>query len=282
MLQQQDIRTAEDLPNNDEIKNVIKTLKSDKSSSDISPNVLKEIINSKTAQAEVSKLIKVILETERPPQNFGKSQLTALWKRKGSKSDPQNYRALQVGSIFCKTLIILILNRFTEWYESQLLDFQNGFRKGRGTSDGIYITKITQNIAHKTNRDIFALFVDLSSAFDHINRQWLFWTIRNRLPEAEKQNKIVNILENLFRHTNTELKDDPKLNFYTTSGVRQGGPESPLLFNLFIDYTLRIFFDKCKNENVKFVKYDYRIIDSARQNKRIRNEYYGTATVKGS
>ena len=57
---------------------------------------------------------------------------------------------------------------------------------------------------------------------------------------------------------------------------------SPLLFNLFIDYTLRIFFDKCKNENVKFVKYDYRIIDSARQNKRIRNDYYGTATIKGS
>ena len=121
----------------------------------------------KTAQAEVSKLIKAVglWETERPPQNFGKSQLTALWKRKGSKSDPKNYRTLQVGSIFCKMLIILILNRFTEWYESQLLDLKNGFRKGRGTSDGIYITKITQNIAYKTNRKIFALFVDLSSAF---------------------------------------------------------------------------------------------------------------------
>ena len=93
MLQQQDIKIAEDLPNNDEIKNVIKTLKSDKSSSDISPNVLKEIINSKTAQAEVSKLIKLMWETERPPLNFGKSELTALWKRKGCKSDPKNYRA---------------------------------------------------------------------------------------------------------------------------------------------------------------------------------------------
>ena len=137
--------------------------------------------------------------------SYWKESTYCFMERKGSKSDPKNYRALQVGSIFCKTLIILILNRFTEWYESQLLDFQNGFRKGRGTSDGIYITKITQNIAYKTSREIFALFVDLSSAFDHINRQWLFWTIRNRLSEAEKQNKIANILENLYRQTNTEL-----------------------------------------------------------------------------
>jgi len=45
---------------------------------------------------------------------------------------------------------------------------------------------------------------------------------------------------------------------------------------------LQIFFDKCKNENIKFVKYDYHIIDSARQNKRIRNDYFGIATVNGS
>jgi len=38
-------------------------------------------------------------------------------------------------------------------------------------------------------------------------------TIRNQLPEAEKQNKIVNILENLYRQTNTKLKDDPRKTF---------------------------------------------------------------------
>jgi len=97
---------------------------------------------------------------------------------------------------------------------------------------------MTQNIAYKTNREIFALFnyfiinySALTSAFNHINCQWLFLTIRNRLSKAEKQNKIVNILKNLYRRTNAELKDDPKLNFYATSGVRQGGPVSPLLLN---------------------------------------------------
>jgi len=83
----------------------------------------KKFINSKTTQAEV-------IWTTSTSELWKES---TLWKRKGSKSDPQNYCALQMGSIYCKTLIILILNRFTEWYESQLLDFQKGFKKGRGT-----------------------------------------------------------------------------------------------------------------------------------------------------
>lgn len=277
-LQQQEVEILEDLPSEGEIKDVIKGLKNDKSSSDISPNVIKEITNSNSTLSETNKLIMSIWETEQPPQSFGKKQLIAIWKRKGNKTDAKNYRAIQVGSIFCKILIILILNRFKEWYESQLLDFQNGFRKGRGTTDGIYVTKMMQHIAHKTNKEIYVLFVDLSSAFDHINREWLFKSIRNRLPEAFKNNKILNILENLYKQTSTEIKDNPTLNFRTTSGVRQGGPESPLLFNLFIDYVLRVFLDKCKKEKVPFAKYDFRILDAARQNRRIHDDYRGTAT----
>ena len=65
------------------------------------------------------------------------------------------------------------------------------------------------------------------------------------------------------------MKDDPTLNFDTNSGVRQRGPESPLLFNLFIDYVTR-------------VEYDSLIIDSAHQNRRIRDDYHGTTKNEGS
>ena len=151
-LQQQDFKIEEDTPTENEIKNVIRALKSVKSSSDISPNIVKEIINSKSATIEFNKLITTLWKTEHQPKKFGKSLLVAIkWKRKDSKSDPKNYRAIQVGSVFCKTLIILILNRFTEWYECQLLDCQNWFRRKRGRIDGIYTTKMMQHIASKTN-----------------------------------------------------------------------------------------------------------------------------------
>ena len=85
------------------------------------------------------------------------------------------------------------------------------------------------------------MFVDLSSAFDHINRDWLFQTIKNRLAEESRNNKIINILQSLYKQTNTEIPFKSISTFQATSDVRQGGIESPLLFSLFLDYVMRVF-----------------------------------------
>ena len=45
-----------------------------------------------------------------------------------------------------KVMMSIILNRITSWYNSQLLDQQQGFRQGRGTTDGIYIIKRIQHL----------------------------------------------------------------------------------------------------------------------------------------
>ena len=49
-------------------------------------------------------------------------------------------------------MIIIIINRLRSWYQSQLLDQQQGFRSGRGTAGGIYITKRIQQITDKMKR----------------------------------------------------------------------------------------------------------------------------------
>ena len=45
----------------------------------------------------------------------------------------------------------------------------------------------------------------------------------------------------------------------TTFVLRQGGPESPFLFNLFIDVVMRDFSDQLQNENIDFYLHRYRI-----------------------
>ena len=73
------------------------------------------------------------------------------------------------------------------------------------------------------------LFVDLSYAFDHVTpRKWLFKSIYQRFsPDACIS--LIKLLEALHDHTTT-LAENPGV----LTGVRRGGgPESPMLYNLF-------------------------------------------------
>ena len=51
--------------------------------------------------------------------------------------------------------------------------------------------------------------------------------------------------------------------FELTVGVRQGGPESPMLYNLYMDFVMRIYLNTCKQENIQFLQLNYKIPDSA-------------------
>ena len=71
--------------------------------------------------------------------------------------------------------------------------------------------------------------------------------------------KLFDILENLYQKTSLTF-EEALVTFLVTSGVRQGGPESPCLFNLYIDFVMRIFMSKCASDHsVHFFKHRYRI-----------------------
>ena len=133
---------------------------------------------------EIHRMIHDIWETKTIPKTWTHSKLVCLWKgaSKGSANDPKAYRGLQVGTIMCKILVITILNRLKSWYDQTLLDQQQGFRSGRGTSDGIFVTKRIQQITDSMKKPVFVLFVKLSAAFDHVIRNWLFLSIYQRFP----------------------------------------------------------------------------------------------------
>ena len=219
-------------PDEVEIKNVLKRLKNGKSANDIPAEFFKYAKESPELIAEMMKLFSIIWETHEIPQSFKHS----LWKgtSKGSPKDPKTYRGLQVGSSLCKIMIITILDRLKMWYDEQLLDNQNGFRSGRGTADGIYITKRVQQITDQMEKPAYILFVDLTAAFDHVVRSWLFTSIYQRFPPGADIN-LIKILEARYEHLTTSLNETPEDIIELILGVRQGGPESPPLYNLFMD-----------------------------------------------
>ena len=243
-------------PTVDEIERQIKLLKNNKASNDVAPDLLK-VCNHPIMNQVIHRMALNLWNNLDFPEAWSNSHLKTLWKNKGSKSDPTKYRGISIGSTVCKLIINIILDRLRPWYESQLSEEQNGFRQNRGTTDGIFTLKRVQQITHRKMQPLFLLFIDLTAAFDHIPRSWLFKSIEMRFPEGMFP-RLFTILDNLYKRT-TLTFDKTKSTFQTTSGVRQGGPESPFLFNLFIDYVMRVFINKSQNENIKFYEHHYRI-----------------------
>ena len=150
----------------------------------------------------------------------------------------------------------------SEWYEHQLDDKQNGFRQNYSTATGVLTNKLLHNIVNKKKQMAFLLFVDLSAAFDKLNRDFLWKTIKLRFKPGTNT-KIINLLEHLYSTTSAEIKGNESLVFNIETGVFQGGPESPILYNLFMDYVMRVFMLKCREENVKFISHSYSIPEYA-------------------
>ena len=251
-------------PDKAEIITTLKKLKNGKSSNDIPTIYLKSAVESNEIIDELIKLYDVIWLTEKVPQKWSHSRLVTIWKgaAKGKKEDPSSHRGIQIGSTFCKILVVIILERIRKWYEKQLLDQQQGFRSRRGTADGIYIVKRIQQVSHRSKKPIYALFVDLTAAFDHVNRDWLFQSINQRLHNKEND-KLFKLLESVYSYTTTALSDHDSEIFDIMVGVRQGGPESPTLYNLYMDYVMRVFLIECKKQGVKFTKFKYKIPSAA-------------------
>ena len=243
-------------PSIDEIRKHIKLLKNKKANNDIDTELIK-LCDEPAAHRILHQITLNVWNNLDIPESWANSRLKTLWKKKGSKNDPSKYRGLSIGSTICKLLVSTILERLRPWYDAQLTDEQNGFRQNRGTTDGIFILKRIQQITDRKKQPLYLLFVDLTAAYDHIPRSWLFQSIKTRFPNNECPTAI-RILEKLYDKTSLTFPEADET-FATTSGVRQGGPESPLLFNLYMDYVMRTFMNKCKNDNINIFEHSYRI-----------------------
>ena len=131
-------------------------------------------------------------------------------------------------------------------YDSVLYEGQMGFRPNRGCNDGVYSVKRLHQWARKNQVELFIGMVDLSAAFDHIHRRWLFRAVKLYLGD----NKLVTLLDKLYENTECYMAGS-EIRFKTTTGVRQGGGESPMLYDIYADFCLDIFIKKCEEKGIK-------------------------------
>ena len=111
------------------------------------------------------------------PESWAKGLIVPVYKNKGDRSDPNNYRGITLISCVCKMFTSLISCRISKYVENfQILgNEQAGFRKKFSTVDHVFLLHTLIMIDSKVlKKKLFCCFVDYKKAFDSVARVHLW------------------------------------------------------------------------------------------------------------
>ena len=139
-----------------------------------------------------------------------------------------------------------------------MCDEQNGFRSGRCTIDHVgSLTSIIETRIKKKS-DTFVAFIDFSKAYDHINREILWY----KLARLGISDQFIEVLKSLCHnvHCTTRINDFATEWFDVSVGLKQGCILSPVLFNAFMEDLVQLIRDEqkgvtCGDLNVPILLY---------------------------
>ena len=219
-------------PTEAEIRNCISSMKRYKAAGpdNLPPVLFKE--GGDALFAELARLFRIVWETERVPDSWGESVVIPIFK-KGTRNECSNHRGISLTPVITRILASICVKRLTPFRETQIREEQAGFRPGRGCIDQIFTLRQILEQRHCYRQPTIAVFLDFKGAFDSVDRNALFSTLLCKGVPL----KYVNVLRALYAHTSGRVRVYGRLspNFATASGVRQGCPISPFLFNFVID-----------------------------------------------
>ncbi|XP_063600687.1 uncharacterized protein LOC134776864 [Penaeus indicus] len=129
----------------------------------------------------LTRLFQVFWANGKLPQDFRDANIIHLYKNKGDRSSCDNHREISLLSIAGKILARTLLNRITKHIlDDMVSESQCGFRKQRGTVDMVLAIRQIQEKCVEQHQDLHLLFIDLTKAFDTVNRPAL-WAILSKL-----------------------------------------------------------------------------------------------------
>lgn len=119
-------------------------------------------------------------------------------------------------------------------YEEDFLYFSYGFRPGRGCHDAL---REVGRIVHR-QRVGYVVDADIKGFFDHVDHEWLMKFIGHRVSDAAIDRLIRRFLKAGVVHEAERWEP-------TEQGVPQGGAISPILANIYLHYSLDLWFERC-------------------------------------
>ena len=230
----EEIDTQEPTPG--EVREVIKGLQNGKAPGidSITAELLKADIEFSTQK--VHQLLQKIWQQEKIPMNWKKGLIIKLAK-KGNLKDCKNSRGITLLPVVGKILGRIIIDRIRRGIDSRLRKEQAGYRRGRGTTEQVFILRNIIEQVNEWQATLHLTFVDFEKAFDSVHRESL-WLIMKKYGIPEK---IVKIVKTFYEDFQCAVEHQGEICewFQIKSGVKQGCNMSGFLFLIIMDWVMR-------------------------------------------
>ena len=178
------------------------------------------------------------------PQCWIDAILIFLYKGKGPKSACGSYRGISLLEAVGKIYARVLLNRLNDKVCPTIIpESQSGFRSGRGTVDMIFAARQLVEMCIEKRWPLYQVFVDLTKAFDTINREAL-WKILGKFgcpPDFVDKLRQLHRSMKACVNFNGQLSEEISVD----NGVKQGDIPAPTLFSLYLTAVLWYAFKDC-------------------------------------
>ena len=165
------------------------------------------------------------------------------------KAGSKKKRAIGIPSVEDKIVQKAVADVMGQIYETEFCDSSYGYRPGRTAHDAL--DELGRTIQRKKVN--YVVEADIKGFFDHVNQEWLEKFLEERISD-ERVHRLVK------RMLKAGVMEDGVVKG-SEEGVPQGGSLSPLLSNVYLHYTLDLWFERRFRSQCRGEAYYFRFAD---------------------